>query len=81
MVDIRKPRVPIDSEFFFEMGGRSNHNALPFSSSSFCDPDVKMNNVQRFTPFTIPMLRPSIPHRIITRVQAALAVKTKSDSE
>jgi hypothetical protein len=40
-----------------------------------------MNDVQRFTPFTILMLRPYITRRVITRVQAALAIKSKSDSE
>jgi len=63
------------------MGEGSSYDALPFPSPSFCDPDVKMNDVERFTPFAIPMLRPSIPHWIITRVQAALAIKTKSDFE
>ena len=63
------------------MGEGSSYDALPFPSPSFCDPDVKMNDVERFTPFTISMVRPSIPPWFITRVQDAFAVKTKADSE
>src|SRR6266852_6520113 len=80
-VDICKRCVLINPELLFRMGRRSDHNALPFCGPSLRDPDVKINDVQRFTPFTISMLWPSIPCWIITRVHAALAVKTKADSE
>jgi hypothetical protein len=40
-----------------------------------------MNDVQRFTPFTIRMLWPSVARGGITRVQAAFTIETKSDSE
>src|ERR1700738_865194 len=40
-----------------------------------------MNDVQRFTPFTIRMLWPSVARGVITRVQAAFTIETKSDSE
>src|SRR5258707_13215593 len=81
MVDICNRRVLIDPELFFRTGGRSKHHALPFSRSSLCDPDVKMNDVQRFTPFASPVLWSSIASRVIPRVQATFAIKTKSDSE
>jgi len=80
-VDICKRCVLVDPDLFFRMDRRSNHNALPFCGPFPRDPDVKINDVERFTPFAIPMLRPSIPRGIVTRVHAALAVKTKVDSE
>src|SRR4030095_5221597 len=60
---------------------RSNHQALPFCGPCLCDPDVKVNDVQRFTTFAAPMLWPSITHRGITRMQYTFAVKTEADSE
>src|SRR5260370_4902886 len=66
---------------FGGVGERSKHNFLPFCGPSLRDPDVKMNDVQRFTTFTISMLRPSIPPWVITRVQDTSGIETKTNFE
>jgi len=49
--------------------------------SSLCDPDVQINHVQGFAPFTISMFWSSIARGVIARMDATFAIETKSDSE
>src|SRR5579864_9844942 len=71
----------VNGVLFFATVRSADQDAVLALCSSFGDLRVEMNDVQRLTPFAIPMLWPSIAHRVITRVQAAFAVEAKSDSE
>src|SRR6266481_1848320 len=71
----------INGELFFATARSSDQDAMLVLSPSLRDLGVKMNDVQRFTPFTIGMLWPSVARGVITRVQVAFTIKTKSDSE
>src|ERR1700686_5013379 len=71
----------INGALFFATTRSSDQNAILVLSPSLRDLGVKMNDVQRFTPFTIRMLWPSVARGVITRVKAAFTIETKSDSE
>src|SRR5260370_28314468 len=71
----------MNAVLFFATALSADHDAIGVLSPSLRDLGVKMNDVQRFTPFTIRMLWPSVARGVITRVQAAFTIETKSDSE
>jgi hypothetical protein len=66
---------------FFATARSPDEDAILVLSPSLRDLGVKMNDVQRFTPFTIRMLSPSVARGVIAKVQAASTIETKSDSE
>src|SRR5260370_2027822 len=71
----------INGGLFFATARSPDEDAILVLSPSLRDLGVKMNDVQRFTPFTIRMLSPSVARGVIAKVQAGSTIETKSDSE
>jgi hypothetical protein len=77
----RKLRELINAVPFFAPARKPSHDAVRILGSSTRNPDIKMDDVQSFTAFTICMLWPPIASGIVTRMKATSAIKTKTDSE
>jgi hypothetical protein len=58
----------INGALFFATTRSSDQDAILVLGPSLGDLGVKMNDVQRFTPFTIRVLWPSVARGVITRV-------------
>jgi hypothetical protein len=69
------------ARLFFRAGGSPNYDTRGFVSPSHRDPNVKIDDVKRFTALTILMLRPSIAFGVVARMPDTFAIETKSYSQ